>query len=344
MKQNVTTYQWFILSCFGLLVSFLLLSFALYGATSNSRVFGFTIPFFIASVLWQLFLLFGIRRVITTFTGAFCKLLDEMIDPAFSPEAVPAAETLFSRLQNRLLRHYDILSKGRNSIQKERLELQSLISDIAHQVKTPVSNLRMLTDTLLNHPVTEEEKQEFLNGIGTQTDKLDFLFDAMLKTSRLETGLIQLQPKNGRLYDTLAQSLAGIMQSAARKSISVEVDCPETLTLPHDSRWTAEAFFNLLDNAVKYTDPGGVIRVTVQVWELYVNLSVQDNGRGIPECNQASIFKRFYREAESMAIPGVGIGLYLTREIITKQGGYIKVSSSPGKGSVFSVFLPKSSS
>lgn len=119
------------------------------------------------------------------------------------------------------------------------------------------------------------------------------------------------------------------------------MDCPENIAFLHDSRWTAEALYNLLDNAVKYTSVGGSIQVEVQDWEMYLKIDVIDTGKGIPEKEQAEIFKRFYREETVHDIEGIGIGLYLTREIVTKQGGYIKVQSAVGKGSVFSVFLPK---
>ena len=218
--------------------------------------------------------------------------------------------------------------------------LQMLVSDISHQVKTPVSNLRMATDTLLARPVTDQERTDFLQGIRSQTDKLDFLFQALVKTSRLETGAIRLEKKNGLLFDTLAQTMSGIVYGAEQKNISVTVDCPEDWYLFHDSNWTAEAIFNLLDNAVKYTPAGGKISVSVEQWEMYVKLDVIDTGKGISESNQASIFRRFYREEEVHDEPGVGIGLYLAREIISMQGGYIKVTSEVGKGSTFSVFLP----
>lgn len=99
--------------------------------------------------------------------------------------------------------------------------------------------------------------------------------------------------------------------------------------------------FNLLDNAVKYTPEGGDIHVTVQDWEMYLEIAVTDTGRGIPESVQATIFKRFYREESVHDVDGIGIGLYLAREIITMQGGYITVESEMGKGSTFSIFLPQ---
>ena len=215
-----------------------------------------------------------------------------------------------------------------------------LVSDVSHQVKTPVSNLKMVTDTLLSKSVTEEEQREFLKGIRNQTDKLEFLFQALVKTSRLETGAIRLEKKDAPLIDTLAMACSGIVYAAEKKGICVTVDCPEDLRFSHDSKWTAEAVFNLLDNAVKYTPVGGAIRISVEQWEMYVKLSVSDTGKGIPESNQAAIFRRFYREEEVHEQQGVGIGLYLAREIVTRQGGYIKVVSEPGKGSEFSIMLP----
>ena len=134
--------------------------------------------------------------------------------------------------------------------------------------------------------------------------------------------------------------MSGIVYAAEKKEISVSVNCPEKLMLSHDSKWTAEALFNLLDNAVKYTSAGGKISVSVVQWEMYVEIKVADNGKGISESNQAAIFRRFYRGEEVHSEPGVGIGLYLAREIITRQGGYIKVVSVPGNGSAFSIMLP----
>lgn len=193
---------------------------------------------------------------------------------------------------------------------------------------------------MLEKPMTEAERTDFIRGIRIQTDTLDFLFQALVKTSRLETGVIQLDKQPGRLFDTVAQAMSGIVYAAEKKEIAVSVDCPEDLTFSHDSKWTSEALFNILDNAVKYTPAGGKIAVSVVLWEMYVEIKVADTGKGISESNQAAIFRRFYREEEVHEQQGVGIGLYLAREIVTRQGGYIKVVSEPGKGSEFSIMLP----
>lgn len=294
----------------------------------------------LCSLIGLLLLTRNFGKRLSLFTSDLCKTLDNMIDGKEEPEIIDDSETLLARINHRLSRLYQIMQKNRRKVDEERQELQTLVSDISHQVKTPVSNLKMVTDTLLTRPVSEAERIEFLRGICNQTDKLDFLFQALVKTSRLETGVIQLEKKDGRLFETVAQAMSGIVYAAEKKQISVSVDCPENLTVSHDSKWTAEALFNLLDNAVKYTPTGGKIAVSIKQWEMYVEIKVTDTGKGISESNQAAIFRRFYREEEVHEQPGVGIGLYLAREIVTRQGGYIKVVSAPKKGSEFSIMLP----
>ena len=183
--------------------------------------------------------------------------------------------------------------------------------------------------------------KDILDGGGQVGRKLDFLIQAMVKTSRLEAGVITLEKKDALIEETLVYAINGILAPMEKKGIELTVDCPEGLTISHDSRWTSEALFNLLDNAVKYTPAGGSIHVSVQNWEMYWKIDVTDTGRGIPEQEQATIFKRFYREEAVHEVDGIGIGLYLAREIITMQGGYILVTSEVGKGSTFSVFLPQ---
>ena len=324
----------------GMVFSMLVITGILGGIMQDIRIFiaGGTLTLCAFFWIWLLVLSFGKR--LSHFTSNLCRTLDNMIDGNEELQKSNDSETLFARINHRLIRLYEIMQENRHKVDMERQELQMLISDISHQVKTPVSNLQMVTDTLLTKPVSEEERMDFLQGIRSQTDKLDFLFQALVKTSRLETGAIRLEKKDSSLFHTLAQAMSSIVYAAEKKEIAVSVDCPENLIISHDSKWTSEALFNLLDNAVKYTPPGGKISVSVVLWEMYVELKVTDTGKGISESNQASIFRRFYREEEVHEQQGVGIGLYLAREIVTRQGGYIKVVSEPGHGSEFSIMLP----
>lgn len=324
----------------GMVFSMLVITGILGGIMQDIRIFiaGGTLTLCAFFWIWLLVLSFGKR--LSHFTSNLCRTLDNMIDGNEELQKSNDSETLFARINHRLIRLYEIMQENRHKVDMERQELQMLISDISHQVKTPVSNLQMVTDTLLTKPVSEEERMDFLQGIRSQTDKLDFLFQALVKTSRLETGAIRLEKKDSSLFHTLAQAMSSIVYAAEKKEIAVSVDCPENLIISHDSKWTSEALFNLLDNAVKYTSSGGKISVSVVLWEMYVEVKVTDTGKGISESNQASIFRRFYREEEVHEQQGVGIGLYLAREIVTRQGGYIKVVSEPGHGSEFSIMLP----
>lgn len=337
--QNVTVRRFLYGICAGAALTVAAALGVLYWITGDGRaVLWGLIPSALLFVWGAVFLHFFQRRL-SLFTDGLCRTLDGMMSGDECPQAGYEAETLLARISHRLERLYSILQESRHKVESERAELQSLVSDISHQTKTPIANLKMLNETLLTRPMSEEKQREFLEAAGSQLDKLDFLIQALVKTSRLETGVITLKKKEAPVTDTLATAVNGVLASLEQKRLRLSVDCPENLTVAHDSRWTSEALFNLLDNAVKYTPPGGSIRITVQEWELYVRIDIADTGRGIPEGTQAAIFKRFYREESVHDVDGIGIGLYLAREIATMQGGYLSVSSEVGRGSVFSLFL-----
>lgn len=341
MKQKSLAVKYiFYWVLIGLFLSMAAITILLFFVTKQKAVLLAGALLWLCAIVWLFALTQAFGKRLSSFTSDLCQTLDNMINGDAEVNPNCDTETLWARIAHRLSRLFSIMQENKRKVDEERQELQMLISDISHQVKTPVANLEMVTDTLLTRPVTEQERIEFLQSIRGQTEKLDFLFQALVKTSRLETGMIRLEKKDRLLVETLVQAMSGIVYGAEKKNISVAVDCPEDLHLLHDSKWTAEAIFNLLDNAVKYTPDGGQISISVMQWELYVKLDITDTGRGIPESNQAAVFRRFYRENEVHDQPGVGIGLYLTREIITRQGGYVKVTSEPGKGSTFSVFLP----
>lgn len=326
--------------CGFLLTAFLML-FCLFLITQNLQVVLYGVLLIAVFLVWGIIFLHYFQKKLILFTDNLCQTLDDMIDNIARPDIDYEAETLLARINHRLERLYNIMQKSRNTISREKDDLQTLLSDVSHQTKTPIANLKMLNETMLTRPISEEQRKEFLLASGSQLDKLDFLIQAMVKTSRLESGVITLEKKSALIEETLVQAINGILAAMEKKNIELTVNCPEGVTVAHDIRWTSEALFNLLDNAVKYTPSGGSICVSVQPWEMYLKIDVIDTGRGIPEGEQAAIFKRFYREEAVHDVDGIGIGLYLAREIITMQGGYILVTSEVGKGSTFSVFLPQ---
>ena len=161
----------------------------------------------------------------------------------------------------------------------------------------------------------------------------------MVKSSRLETGILALHPRETVLAP-LVRSAAS-QYAAKAEAAGVALSLGETVGCAVcDSKWTEEALCNLLDNAIKYTPVGGNVQLDVVCYPMFCALRVRDDGPGIPESEQAKIFARFYRAPNAYDKPGVGIGLYLARQIAQGQGGYIKCTSAPGKGSTFALYLP----
>lgn len=278
---------------------------------------------------------------------SFADRLERSLDCILCGKSITDSEeledTLWGKASEKLQRVARNWQQKNTEILREKQKLKELISDISHQTKTPIANMKVYLE-ILQSEASSARQTEFLNSMERQTEKLDFLLQSMVKTSRLETESIQIQKKNAELIVTLGRAVAAIVPKAEKKQLSLSVDCDTRIRHFHDPKWTEEAVFNLLDNAVKYTEPGGSIHIAVTRQELFTKISVQDTGRGIARERQAEIFTRFYREPEVHDTEGIGIGLYLTRRIAELQGGYVEVSSVPGQGSDFRLYLPNESS
>jgi len=275
----------------------------------------------------------------------FSRKLGKTLDNIISGEQINyliTKETLEDKLNHKLKRLSEMTENIAAQAQKEKDELKSLLGDISHQIKTPIANIKMYNNILIEREVSKEKQQEFLKLSNLQIEKLDFLMQSMIKMSRLENGVIQLQPDKQFVIPTIANVLSEINEKVERKDIDIHVQCNENITAFFDARWTEEAIFNVLDNAVKYTNDKGEIVIEVEKLEMYIAIHISDNGIGISEEEQALIFKRFYRSVRVRDEEGVGIGLALTREIISKQQGFIKVKSIIQQGTTFSIYLQKS--
>ncbi len=163
--------------------------------------------------------------------------------------------------------------------------------------------------------------------------------EALVKSSRLDAGVLTLSPSLHPIQPLLEDAAAQGAVAAAEKGISLTV-LPCAGSARFDAKWTSEALFNVVDNALKYTPPGGSVTLSAERYELFCRIRVTDSGPGIPEEEQAQIFSRFYRGAAVRDQDGLGLGLYLTRRILIRQGGYLRLSSRPGQGSEFSLYLP----
>ncbi len=224
--------------------------------------------------------------------------------------------------------------------EKEEENTKVLITNISHQLKTPLASLRMSHELLASNYLTEEEKQEFLQQEGAQIQKLQLLLDEMIKTSRLEKSMITLKPKNCSLRHTISEAVSTVWPKAAAKSIQIQVEMEDDLVIRHDTHWTAEAFANILDNAVKYAPEHTDIIITVHQIGQNVLLEFMDEGPGIPDDEKHKIYQRFYRGKNSQGTEGAGVGLYLTRRILEDQGGSILVKNRYPNGNTFRVLMP----
>lgn len=251
-----------------------------------------------------------------------------------------AEDTLTARLQHQLLKLRNILTAQNQMLAQEKEQIKTLISDISHQIKTPIAAANTFAELLSDGELSAEERTEYITTLQMSLGKLTFLTNSLIKISRLESGIISLKPEKNSLNEIVLQAVKTVYAKAKEKGILITFECDQAFEAVLDFNWTAEAISNVIDNAVKYTPQGGFVRLQITEYPSFLRLDISDSGVGIPEEEQAKIFGRFYRGKQSVGTDGVGIGLYLTREIINKQNGYMKVSSDEN-GSTFSMFLKK---
>lgn len=268
------------------------------------------------------------------------RMLSTAIDGGFGEESFD--ESAPSALESRMARFLNGSARSLRGVQRQRESIQRLLSDISHQTKTPLANLRLYSSLLMEEELTPRQREQ-AQVIFQQSEKLSFLIETLVKLSRLETDVLAVTPKSQPLSPLLERAVSQAKAAAEQKGIALQLHLQQQAEMKalYDLRWTAEALGNLLDNAVKYTPPGGCIQVSATQYELFCRIDVRDNGIGIAEEEQAQIFGRFYRGRQVREQEGLGIGLYLAREIAQKQGGYLKLSSRPGQGSTFSLYLPR---
>jgi signal transduction histidine kinase len=265
-------------------------------------------------------------------------MLDAAIDGSFEERVFD--ESLLSATEAKLAEYLSASAVSSRNLTAERDKIKELISDISHQTKTPIANI-LLSAQLLEEQELSEDGETCVRTLGRQAEKLSFLIQSLVKLSLLETGILAVRAGENPVAPMLDEVFAQYKPNAEAKNLLLILD-PTDATALFDVKWTAEAIGNLVDNAVKYTPPGGEVRVRVTSFDLFCRVEVADTGIGIPEEEHAKVFARFYRSPSVSDAEGVGIGLYLAREILSQQGGYLKLSSEHGKGSAFAAYLPRS--
>lgn len=264
------------------------------------------------------------------------RMLDAAMTGSFSESIFD--ESTLSALETKFAHYLSAAEISSRNVAREKDQIKSLIADISHQTKTPVANLLLYSELLMEEELPAPARAN-AEALYRQSEKLRFLIDSLVKLSRLETGILSLYPKPAALQPLLQSVTEQYTVKAAAKGLSLLLHDTD-ISAVFDAKWTAEALANLVDNAIKYT-AHGTITISAVGYEMFARIDITDTGSGIPESEQSKIFARFYRSNTVREQEGVGIGLYLARQILSGEDGYIKVTSHPGEGSTFSVFLPR---
>ena len=279
---------------------------------------------------------FGISKTY----GKLNKMIEDATEGTFEESCYD--ESQMSKLEVKWKRFISSLKLSKDKIEEERTNIKTLISDVSHQTKTPLANI-ILYSQLLQEQRLDGESLDIVKQIINQSEKLEFLIESLIKTSRLETGTLQLHPEAQLLLPMLQSILSEGQTKAKKKGILIRLETiSEERNTVFDRKWTEEAVYNILDNAIKYSLENSEIKISLMEYEMFSKISIRDEGIGIPQEELPLIFGRFYRSRNVIGEEGVGIGLYLARNIISEQNGYMKVSSVVGEGSVFEIYLPKS--
>lgn len=264
------------------------------------------------------------------------KMIDKAINGTFTEENID--ESMLSSVEAKLAGYLSASELSAKNVAAEKEQIKELISDISHQTKTPIANIRLYTD-LLKEQELNEQARTCVEETAVQAEKLSFLIITLVKLSRLETGVFTLSPTKGELMPMLEKIYRQYLPKAEEKGLRFTLEPTEAQAV-FDEKWCSEAIGNIVDNAIKYAD-SGFVTISVKEYEMFCSVVISDSGQGIVEEEQGRIFTRFYRSPSVSQKDGIGVGLYLAREIVNGCGGYIKVSSEINKGTTFSVFFQR---
>ena len=270
------------------------------------------------------------------------RTIDRMLDEILDGEPVSQSdirEGEISALAAKAKRIQEKVDSGIIRAEEEKEQVKSLISNMSHQLKTPLAGLMMYREMLEDEGLDVSTRRRFLEKMKGQSEKIDWILQSLFKMVNLEQGAVVFEAEALPVRDTILDAVTASLDKADRREIEILTEPFEERILWHNRKWTAEVLVNLLENAVKYTEPGGRITISVRPMEMYTEIAVSDTGRGIRQEELTEIFKRFYRSRDVENIEGSGIGLYLSRLILEHEKGYITAASVPGEGSTFSVFL-----
>lgn len=248
-------------------------------------------------------------------------------------------ESMDAAVAERLNRVVQISGMNQEKAERETDTIKSLISDVSHQVRTPLTNI-MLYVGLLKEQNLDKNTMLLVDKIQKQSMKLDFFMKELVKSSYAEQEMISIHPEMTGVEEIINTACQMVELAALKKKIDIVKEVTEAICYA-DKKWTTEAIGNVLDNAVKYSPEDSQVKVNVIPYESFICIQIVDQGIGIREEEQGMVFERFYRSKDVSSEPGFGIGLYLVREVLVKQGGYVRIKSEIGKGTTVQLYLSR---
>ncbi|MDE5779021.1 MAG: HAMP domain-containing histidine kinase [Lachnospiraceae bacterium] len=263
-------------------------------------------------------------------------IIDHLLDDDCEPPVEEYREGTIGILYTNFHKLVKSLQESKNRALEEKIFMRDIISDISHQLKTPLASLTVFLDLFLEDKLEDEEKRKnVLNEAKNQLNRMEWMVLSMLKLARIEAGAISFEHQEHALESLLLQAADGVQFMLQKRKQTLNIDCGQEVMLLCDSGWLTEAVINLLKNASDYSDDGKNIWIIVEQTNVFMRIYIKDEGMGIAENELPNIFKRFYRVHQEVNPNSVGIGLSLTKSIVEGMGGSISVQSREGKGTCF---------
>ncbi|KOA19675.1 sensor kinase CusS [Clostridium homopropionicum DSM 5847] len=227
------------------------------------------------------------------------------------------------------------------ALNKEKSFLVDLLSDISHQLKTPLSSMILYNDILLNKDLTKEQERTFLKNSENQLNRMKWLILNLLKLAKIDANAIELEIENQSLNETIEETIETLQDRAIQSKVKLEFVQNEQIFLKHDRLWIQEALINLVKNGIEHSGEGGRVYINIIDNPIYTKIIISNTGEAICEEDLPHIFKRFYKGKKSKNSESIGIGLALAKSVVEKHGGYIEVSSKPSEDTSFTISFLK---
>ena len=242
-------------------------------------------------------------------------------------------------LKTEIMKMTTVLKEKVALLHSEKIFLNDTISDISHQLKTPMTSLMLLTDLMYND-LDKEKKIEFLDRTNAQLSRMDWLIKSMLKLSKLEAKVIDFKTDKVNINELIKRSISPLLVPIELRNISLNINGDKEASYTGDIEWSSEALSNIIKNCIEHTKEGGTLDITYEENPIYSEIIIKDNGEGIDKDDIQNIFKRFYKGKNSKS-DSVGIGLAMAKSIIESQNGDIYVKSKKNRGSEFHITFHK---